>query len=69
MATTDPSVPAPSAEVEKQLAAQETEYGTYVATGPIFIDGVRAYSEGHPVPVSNYKTLDAESKKSVSKVK
>ena len=29
------------------------EYGTYVATGPIEINGVRAFNEGDPVPVSH----------------
>ena len=29
------------------------EYGTYVAAGPINIDGVRAFNEGDPVPVSH----------------
>jgi len=35
------------------LAAQAAEYGTYVATRTIYYEGVRAYNEGDPVPVSN----------------
>lgn len=29
------------------------EYGTYVALGPIDIDGARAFNAGDPVPVSH----------------
>lgn len=39
--------------VEEYAAALEVEYGTYVATQPIVINGVRAYNAGNPVPVSN----------------
>lgn len=39
--------------VEDYAAALAAEYGTYVATQPIVINGVRAYNEGNPVPVSN----------------
>lgn len=34
-------------------AAIAAEYGTYTAAGPILIDGVRAFNEGDPVPVSH----------------
>lgn len=34
-------------------AAQEREYGTFVALVAIDHDGVRAYNAGDPVPVSN----------------
>lgn len=34
---------------EQELA----EYGTFRATQTIYVDGVRAYVKGHPVPVSN----------------
>lgn len=40
-------------EVDALAAAQEKEYGTYVAVAPIDIDGVRAFNPGHPVPVSH----------------
>ena len=40
-------------DVEDFAAAQAAEYATYVATEPILVDGVRAYSPGDPVPVSN----------------
>jgi len=36
--------------VEQLQAAQVAEYGTYVATEPIVIDGVRAFNVGDPVP-------------------
>lgn len=32
---------------------QGAEYGTYVALGPIEIDGARAFNAGDPVPVSH----------------
>lgn len=32
--------------------AQMHEYGQWVATGPIYIDGVLAFTEDHPVPAS-----------------
>lgn len=34
-------------------SAQEAEYGAYVATEVISIDGVRAFNEGDPVPKSH----------------
>ena len=40
-------------DVEDFAAAQAAEYATFVATGPILVDGVRAYNAGDPVPVSN----------------
>lgn len=48
-------------DLDDYIAKQAVEYGTYVATGPIFHNGARAYNEGDPVPVSNveeYKYLD-----------
>lgn len=39
-----------AADVAAAIAA---EYGTYVAAGPINIDGARAFNEGDPVPVSH----------------
>ena len=44
-----------SAPIAEDLAAQATEYGTYVAVSPIDVDGVRAYNTGDPVPLSNVK--------------
>lgn len=41
--------------VAELKAAQEAEYGTYVAAHPIFINGVRAFNAGDPVPVSHVK--------------
>jgi hypothetical protein len=38
---------------EEFRAAQVAEYGTYVATEPIYIDGARAFNAGDPVPVSH----------------
>lgn len=45
-----PVQPSTVAELE---AEQRKEYGTYVAVGPIFIDGARAFNRGHAVPVSH----------------
>ncbi len=33
--------------------AREKEYGKYVATEEIFIDGVLAFGKGYPVPISH----------------
>jgi hypothetical protein len=41
--------------VAELKAAQEAEYGTYVAVHPIFINGARAFNAGDPVPVSHVK--------------
>lgn len=38
---------------EQLRAAQETEYGTYVAAHAIDIEGARAFNPGDPVPVSH----------------
>lgn len=38
---------------DEYTAAQEAEYGTYVALAPIFVGAARAFSPGHPVPVSH----------------
>lgn len=45
----------PTAEemLAEEEAKQAIEWGTYVATGPINIGGVRAFNEGQPVPVSH----------------
>lgn len=39
--------------VEDAQALQAIEYGTYVASYPILVNGVRAYNPGDAVPVSN----------------
>lgn len=44
----------PTTAAEAQ-AAIESEYGTYVATETIFIDGARAFNVGDAVPVSHVK--------------
>lgn len=41
------------ATAEDLRDAQRKEYGTYVAVGPIDINGVRAFNAGDPVPVSH----------------
>lgn len=38
---------------EELRAAQEAEYGTYVATTHIYVGGALAFTPGHPVPVSH----------------
>jgi hypothetical protein len=40
-----------AAEAAQQAAA--VEWGTYTATQPIYIDGVRAFNPGAAVPVSH----------------
>jgi hypothetical protein len=58
MAEKSAAAPAPVAtpeEVAKLAAAQEEEWGTYMAIEPISYNGVPAYNVGDPVPVSNVK--------------
>lgn len=38
---------------EEYRQAQAAEYGTFVATEEILIDGARAFNVGDPVPVSH----------------
>lgn len=38
---------------EQHRAAQVVEYGTYVATEVILVNGARAFNAGDPVPVSH----------------
>jgi hypothetical protein len=38
---------------EGREAANIIEYGAYVATADIYVDGVLAYAEGDRVPISN----------------
>lgn len=45
-----PDAPTTAAQYAEALGA---EWGTYVAAGPIDINGVRAFNAGDPVPVSH----------------
>jgi hypothetical protein len=54
---------------EDYAKAQAEEYGTFVAKGPIYHDGVLAYTEGHVVPKSNVERHKLEEQGLVSKVK
>lgn len=47
---TEPTAPVTA---EDQRAAQEAEYGRYVAAETIFLGGARAFNAGDPVPVSH----------------
>ena len=47
------SEPTPPQTVEEWKAAQEAEWGQYVATEAIDINGVRAFNAGNAVPVSH----------------
>jgi hypothetical protein len=47
MTTPDPKT------AEQVLAEQAREYGQYVATGPIFVNGARAFNKGDAVPASH----------------
>jgi len=44
------------ATAEELREAQRKEYGTFVAAGPININGVRAFNAGDPVPVSHVES-------------
>lgn len=48
---------------EELRRAQAAEYGTFVATKEILIDGARAFNVGDPVPVSHVErgVVDADS--------
>ena len=39
--------------VDELRKAQQAEWGTYVALGPIDINGTRAFNAGDPVPVGH----------------
>jgi hypothetical protein len=43
------------ATAEELRAAQEAEYGTYVATQHIYVNGALAFNPGDAVPVSHVK--------------
>lgn len=53
---------------EELRKAQEAEYGTWVATQNIEINGARAFNVGDPVPVSHV-TRGVVSEDSVAKAK
>lgn len=54
MADTQKNAPtATPEEVQQHRAAQESEYGTYVAVAPITFNGASAYLPGDPVPTTN----------------
>lgn len=55
--------PDPFAEARALREQQVKEYGTYVAVAPVFVDGVRAFNAGDPVPVSHVErgVVDAAS--------
>lgn len=52
---------------EELRAAQVAEYGSYVATGHIYIDGGLAFIEGNPVPAGHVSSgvVSADQVKSV----
>lgn len=45
-------------DVEALIAAEQAEWGQYVAVRPIFLDGARAFNEGHAVPASHVDKFD-----------
>jgi hypothetical protein len=46
-------MPTPEELVAQAQLEAQVEWGTYVATGPIDINGVRAFNTGNAVPVSH----------------
>lgn len=40
-------------ELAERIKAQEVEYGTYRAKGPIYVGNALAYNRGNAVPISN----------------
>jgi hypothetical protein len=46
-------MPTPEELVAAEKLKAQVEWGTYVARGPIDIDGVRVFGAGHAVPVSH----------------
>lgn len=61
-------MPNPEELLAEELAKRETEWGTYVAVGPIYIGGGRAFNPGDPVPVSHVErgVVDREAVKEVT---
>lgn len=49
----DPNDLDPTGALAAHLAAQDREYGHYVANQNIYVGNALAYAPGHPVPVSN----------------
>ena len=39
--------------LDAALAAEQEEWGTYIAAVPINLNGIRAFNPGHPVPVGH----------------
>jgi hypothetical protein len=64
-AVVPPSTPE---EVEQLRAAQEDEYGVWVAVTPIAFNGALAYLPGDPVPVSNVKAHGYDKAGAVKKI-
>lgn len=58
-----------SVTAEDQRKAIAEEYGQWVAAEPIFIDGVLAFAEGHPVPVGHVKKFGFDKSGVVSSTK
>lgn len=52
--------------VAEYLAAQQAEWGVYVATEPIYVGGARAFNAGDAVPASHVErgvVLEAQVRK------
>jgi hypothetical protein len=54
-----PEVYRPDA-VALRRSVQAEEYGQFVATGPIDLDGVRAFNTGDPVPAGHVKKFNLD---------
>ena len=44
------------ATAEQHAKELEAEWGVYVALGPIYVNGARAFNKGHAVPVSHVES-------------
>jgi hypothetical protein len=68
MSEKTPTPVASPEDVEQLRSAQAAEYGTWVATASISVNGTPAYNAGDPVPVSNVQKFKYDEQGLVSKI-
>ena len=59
----------PDLTPEQYAQAQAEEYGSFVAKGPIYVDGALAFTAGHTVPKSTVEKFKYDEQGLVEKVK
>lgn len=53
---------------QQRKRQEEIEYGTFRASGPIYVDGTLAYVKGHAVPISNVRKFGYDKQGLVERV-